>query len=182
MLHWQDAARAVEPEVVTFGANNWSRLFSRYLINNQAANGSWNWVFSTLQRQQRQQRRRLILRAAWAILVLSPDAIPPLAIGTSNVAHRPRGHGDQLQRRGQRPRHRQPGLHVGVRQRASRCPGQNVAYPYPDNGNFTVSLTSTSTGGTSVDTLPGHDHQRRADGQRRGRQGGERGVARRRST
>ena len=32
--------------------------------------------------------------------------------------------------------------------------GQNVAYAYPDNGNFDVSLTSVSQGGTSVDTFP----------------------------
>ncbi len=28
---------------------------------------------------------------SWAILVLSPDAIPPLAIGTSSVANAPEG-------------------------------------------------------------------------------------------
>ena len=69
MLHWQDAARAVDPEVVTFGNNNWYRLFSRYFINNQAADGGWNWTQSNGAISDSQGGATL--RANWAILVLS---------------------------------------------------------------------------------------------------------------
>jgi hypothetical protein len=106
MLHWQDAARAVEPEVTSFGANNWFRAFSRYLINNQNAGGNWRWALDGAICANSDNAGGDVARSNWAILVLSPDAIPPLAIGDLERGQRPRGHGDQLQRRGQRPRHR----------------------------------------------------------------------------
>lgn len=154
MLHWQDAARAVEPEVVNFGAgNNWARAFSRYFINNQAANGSWNWTFTGALNQNSDNSGGVWLRAVWAILVLSPDAIPPLAIGTSNLATAPEGTPIAFNGAASDPGTGNP-VYTWDFANGDTRPGQNVTYAFPDNGAFDVTLTSTSIGGTSVDTLP----------------------------
>ncbi len=154
MLHWQDAARAVEPEVVTFGpGNNWARAFSRYLINNQAANGSWNWTFSAALGPNSDNSGGVWLRAVWAILVLSPDAIPPLAIGTSNLATAPEGTVIAFNGAASDPGTGNP-VYTWDFDNGDTRPGQNVSYAFPDNGTYDVTLSSTSIGGTSVDTLP----------------------------
>lgn len=154
MLHWQDAARAVEPEVVEFGpGNNWARAFARYLINNQAANGSWNWAFTSTLNQNSDSTGGVPLRAVWAILVLSPDAIPPLAIGTSNLTTAPEGTAIAFNGAASDPGTGNP-VYTWDFANGDTRPGQNVSYAFPDNGTFNVTLTSTSIGGSSVDTLP----------------------------
>lgn len=153
MLHWQDAARAVEPEVVNFGAgNNWARAFSRYLLNNQAANGGWNWTFTGALNQHSDNSGNIWLRAVWAILVLSPDAIPPLAIGSSNVVAAPEGTPINFDGSASDPGTGNP-TYVWDFANGDSAPGQNTTYAFPDNGSFDVTLTSTSIGGTSVDTI-----------------------------
>lgn len=153
MLHWQDAARAVEPEVVNFGANNWSRAFSRYLINNQGTNGGWTWNYTGTLGQNSDSTGNVGLRAVWALLVLSPDAIPPLAIGTSSVATAPEGTTITFDGTASDPGTGNP-TYSWAFGNGDTLPGQTVSYAFPDNGAFDVTLTSTSIGGTSVDTIP----------------------------
>jgi hypothetical protein len=112
----------------------------------------WNWVFSTLQPNS-DNSGGAWLRAVWAILVLSPDAIPPLAIGTSNVATAPEGTAIAFNGAASDPGTGNPVYTWDVRQRPP-ARARTSAYAYPDNGAFNVTLTSTSIGGTSVDTLP----------------------------
>jgi PKD repeat protein len=151
MLHWQDAARSVEPEIVKFGANNWYRQFARYFINNQAGDGGWNWSISLGANSDSSGGAGL--RAAWAVLVLSPDAIPPLAIGTSNVTTAAEGTPIDFNGSTSDPGTGNPAYSWAFGNGQTQA-GQNVAYAFPDNGSFTVALTSQSVGGTSVDTFP----------------------------
>jgi hypothetical protein len=151
MLHWQDAARASTPAIVNFGNNDWLRQFSRYFINNQAANGGWNWVHNGTSHSD--NTGGPALRAAWAMLVLSPDAIPPLAIGQSSVASAPEGTAIDFNGTSSDPGTGNP-IYTWAFGNGATLPGQNVSYAYPDNGMFNATLTSTSTGGTSVDTIP----------------------------
>jgi hypothetical protein len=151
MLHWQDAARASHPPIETFGPHNWARLFSRYFINNQAADGGWNWVFGSTGAHS-DNNGGPALRAAWAVQVLSPDAIPPLAIGEASVATAPEGTPIDFNGAASDPGTGNP-IYTWAFGNGDSLPGQNVSYAYPDNGNFNATLTSTSTGGTSVDTI-----------------------------
>lgn len=152
MLHWQDAARAVEPEIQSFGPHNWSRAFARYLINNQAAGGDWRWNFSTQLGPNSDNAIGAPGRAAWALLVLSPDAIPPLAIGTSSVAAAPEGTPIAFNGAASDPGTGNPTYEWDF-DNGDTLAGQSVNYAFPDNGAFDVTLTSTSVGGTSVDTV-----------------------------
>ena len=151
MLHWQDAARAVDPEIVNFGNNNWSRLFSRYFINNQAADGGWTWTSGL--GSPTDGNGGPILRAAWALQVLSPDAIPPLSIGTASVAMAPEGTPIDFSGQASDPGTGNPS-YVWAFGNGATATGKNVTYAYPDNGMFNATLTSTSVGGVSVDTVP----------------------------
>ncbi len=151
MLHWQDAARSVQPQIVNFGANNWIRLFSRYFLLNQAADGGWNWALSLGANSDNSGGPGL--RASWAILVLSPDAIPPLAIGTASVAMAPEGTPIDFNGNASDPGTGNP-VYVWAFGNGATANGKNVTYAYPDNGNFNATLTSTSIGGVSVDTVP----------------------------
>lgn len=58
MLHLMRATRAHEPEVATLGGQDFYRAFTRYLVNNQAAAGDFNWVYSLGVLARRQQRQR----------------------------------------------------------------------------------------------------------------------------
>ncbi|MCB9559102.1 MAG: PKD domain-containing protein [Kofleriaceae bacterium] len=151
MLHWQDAARAVVPEITQFGGNEWARLFSQYFINNQAADGGWNWSYANGANSD--NTGGPTLRAVWAILVLSPDAIPPLAIGESSVATAPEGTVISFDGSESDPGTGNP-VYTWDFANGDTLPGQNVTYAFPDDGAFDVTLTSTSIGGTSVDTIP----------------------------
>ncbi len=158
MLHWQDAARAVIPEQQNFGVHPWFKRYSQYLINNQlnppAANaGSWRWANNGSICPNSDSGGGEVARANWAILVLSPDAIPPLAIATSNITMAAEGSPINFNGSASDPGSGNP-LYTWAFGNGQSLGGQNVAYSYPDNGNFNVTLTSTSIGGTSVDTFP----------------------------
>ncbi|HVV85817.1 MAG TPA: PKD domain-containing protein, partial [Kofleriaceae bacterium] len=153
MLHWQDAARAVNPPLVFFGANDWYRVFSRYFINNQLANGTWRWAFDNSICQNSDNAGGEGARDGWAMLVLSPDAIPPLAIGTASAVNAPEGTNINFNGSSSDPGTGNP-VYTWAFGNGQSMPGQNVTYAFPDNGNFNVTLTSTSVGGTSVDTFP----------------------------
>jgi uncharacterized protein (TIGR03382 family) len=150
MLHWQDAARAVEPEIVSFGNNNWYRLFSRYIILNQAQDGGWNWSYSLGANSD--NAGGVGLRAGWAIMVLSPDAIPPLSIGSASVTMAPEGTPIDFNGNASDPGTGNP-TYVWAFGNGATANGKNVTYAYPDNGMFNATLTSTSIGGVSVDTI-----------------------------
>ena len=149
MLHWQDAARANVPEIASFGANNWIRLFSRYLINNQRSDGRWESVITDNYSDSSGSRT---LQTVWAVLVLSPDAIPPLAIGTSNLVNTTEGTTIAFNGAASDPGSGNP-VYTWNFDNGDSLPGQNVNYAFPDNGTFDVTLSSTSIGGTSVDTI-----------------------------
>ena len=150
MLHWQDAARAVEPEIVNFGANNWYRLFSRYIINNQTAAGNFNYGGALGTTSDGQVGN--VLRVSWALLVLSPDAIPPLSIGTSSVSNAPEGTPIDFNGGASDPGTGNP-VYEWAFGNGATLPGKSVTYAYPDNGMYNATLTSTSIGGVSVDTV-----------------------------
>ncbi len=71
MEHWTRAARVVQPELVSFGPNNRVRLFTRYLVGNQLADGSWNSAFSGALNNNHDYYVDANVRAAWAIITLS---------------------------------------------------------------------------------------------------------------
>ncbi|HVV88382.1 MAG TPA: PKD domain-containing protein [Kofleriaceae bacterium] len=150
MLHWQDAARSVDPEIVNFGNNNWFRLFSRYLIDNQASDGNWNW--SAAVGTNTDANGGPVMRSAWAVLVLSPDAIPPLSVGTVSTNMAPEGTSIDFNGNASDPGTGNP-TYTWAFGNGATADGKNVTYAYPDNGNFNATLTSTSVGGTSVDTI-----------------------------
>jgi MYXO-CTERM domain-containing protein len=154
MLHWQDAARAVEPEVTAFGVHNWFRQFSRYLINNTLASGNWRWQYDNgTYCSHSDSAGGEYARNAWAMLVLSPDAIPPLAIATSDRVNTAEGTPIAFNGAASDPGSGNP-IYTWAFGNNATMGGQNVTYAYPDNGNFNVSLTSVSEGGTSTDTFP----------------------------
>ncbi|HVV82358.1 MAG TPA: PKD domain-containing protein, partial [Kofleriaceae bacterium] len=151
MLHWQDAARAVDPEIVNFGNNDWYRLYSRYFINNQATNGSWNWVANATNDYSDSNGGEM-MRDVWAVLVLSPDAIPPLSIGSVSTNMAPEGTPIDFNGSASDPGTGNP-IYVWAFGNGATANGKNVTYAYPDNGAYNATLTSTSIGGTSVDTI-----------------------------
>jgi hypothetical protein len=85
MEHWTRAARVVQPELVSFGPNDRERLFTRYLVGNQLADGSWNFGYSSVLGNNHDNGVGADVRAAWAIITLSadrsvaPTAVSPLA-------------------------------------------------------------------------------------------------------
>ncbi|MGC3998925.1 MAG: hypothetical protein QM767_16335 [Anaeromyxobacter sp.] len=85
MLHWSRAARSVEPPIASFGINDHARLFSGYLIRNQASTGGWSWVFSTMNNHN-DNIVGAEVRAAWAIITLSgEDGVAPVAFASASV-------------------------------------------------------------------------------------------------
>ncbi len=80
MVHWARAARAVEPEIVTFGPHDYLRLFSRYLVGNQTTGGGWTWTASSPVGNLSDAWAGAVTRAAWAVLTLTPGtamSVPP---------------------------------------------------------------------------------------------------------
>ncbi len=149
MLHWQDAARAVEPEIETFGTSNWARLFSQYMINNQRSDGRWQ---ATNRDNISDQQGSQTLQTVWALLVLSPDAIPPLAIGNASITETTEGTSIRFDGTASDPGTGNPTYVWSFGNGQTRA-GQIVDYAFPDNGIYAVTLTSTSEGGSSVDTI-----------------------------
>jgi hypothetical protein len=84
MEHWTRAARVIQPELVSFGPNNRARLFTRYLVGNQLADGSWNSQFTSALNNYHDDLVGAEVRAAWAIITLSSDqSVPPTAVDPS---------------------------------------------------------------------------------------------------
>ena len=150
MLHWHDAALAVKPAIVTFGANNWARLYSRYFVNNQAAGGGWNWVGAYGANSDNSAGAGL--RAGWAMLVLAPDAIPPIADAGVEVLAGDEGDTFRFSASASDPGTGNLTYHWdfgdGTTQNLA-----DVTHTYPDNGVYPVTLTTTSRVGTSTDVV-----------------------------
>lgn len=77
MLQWARAARAVQPNVTTFGMNNWSRQFARFIINNQNGANGWLWNLGDTQANT-DNYYGATGRATQALLVLLGDAPVPV--------------------------------------------------------------------------------------------------------
>ena len=150
MLHWTRAARAAVPELTLYGTNDHARLFARYLVANQLADGGWHWV-----------RRDATLaayndlylgargRAAWALLVLSRDGMAPIASATVSATSAVEG--EPLSFDGS-------GLAGGATYSWDMgngvvLDGAQVEYAYPASGAYVVTLTVTTAGGSSTDGL-----------------------------
>lgn len=150
MVQWTRAARAVEPEIVSFGANDHARLFGRYFIRNQAADGGWNWVLTGTLNNHTDNSLGAESRAGWAIITLSPDSMAPVASAQASVLTEDEGTpiaflGDSYV--GQGVTYQWDFDNGDVQS------GQSLDYAYPDDGAFDVTLTTTTAGGTSTDTL-----------------------------
>ena len=149
MLHWTRAARAVEPNIVRFGANDHARLFARYLVLNQAAGGGWTWAYSAPLGSNSDNYLGPRGRAAWAVITLSTEGMAPIASITASTLAA--GEGTPITFEGTN--------HAGGAAtytwsfgNGETREGQRIVYAYPDNGVFDVSLTVVSAAGTSVAT------------------------------
>lgn len=145
MLHWARAARAVEPDVTTFGANAWSRMFARYLINNQAPGGGWTWTFSTTLNTNSDNYLDAHARAAFAILAMTPDDLVPVVSVSASQTNAPEG--TSLTFTGLSS---VPGTFTWDLGNGDTRTGSSLAYAFPDDGTFLVTLTVRTPGGTSV--------------------------------
>jgi len=152
MLHYQDAARAVVPEITEFSAGNvWADQFSIFLVNNQRADGRYESVNGTHQNET-DRNAYAPLQTGWAVLILSPDALPPLAIAQASVATANEGDTISFDGESSDPGTANPSYTWDFAN-GDTLPGRSVNYAFPDNGSYAVTLTSTSLGGTSVDTV-----------------------------
>jgi MYXO-CTERM domain-containing protein len=144
MLHWTRAARAVTPEIGLYGTNDHARLFARYLLRNQASDGGWNWALGLLHAYNDS-----ILgargRAAMALLTLSRHGMAPTAVATASATTVAEG---------------TPVTFTGAAFAGEATylwnlgngvtlDGAQVAYAYPDNGTYGVTLTVTTPAGSS---------------------------------
>ena len=143
MLHWARAARAVEPELVTFGPNDYARLFTRYLVNNQATNGGWNWTYSSSLGSNNDNAVGTNGQVAWALLTLSPDEMAPVATAHASALTAPEG--TALTFSGFSTA---PGVFTWDFGNGEARTGASVDYAFPDNGTFNVTLTVTTPGGS----------------------------------
>jgi hypothetical protein len=144
MLHWARAARAVEPEVVTFGTHDWERQFSRVLVNNQVAGGSFNWTLSL--GAYNDDVVGAVGRALWAVHILSPDDQRPLALVRASPPTAPEGTGVLFSATALV--HDPPTWSWTLGNGQTRA-GASFTYAFPDDGVFTVTGTATTAGGTS---------------------------------
>ena len=149
MLHWTLAARAVEPQIVRFGTNDHARLFARYLLANQAADGAWTWTISSVLGNYNDMILGTRGRAAWAVITLSTDGMAPVASITASTLAT--GEGTPITFEGTN--------HAGGAAtytwsfgNGQTLEGQRIVYAYPDSGVFDLSLTVVSAAGTSVAT------------------------------
>lgn len=147
MLLWSRAARAVEPEVTLFGANDFPRLFSQYLINNQASNGGWNWVYANNANTDSSWGEHV--RAAIAAMVLMQKQPLPVAWGTASPTTLTEGDSVAFTAQSTQP----GGVFVWSFGNGATAGGASVSYPYPDNGQFNATITHTTAGGVGTGTV-----------------------------
>jgi len=152
MLLWTRAARAVTPEITLFGANDHARLFATYLLRNQAADGGWNWAYSGVLGSNNDNSMGPRIRAAWAVLTLGRRGIAPVAWATTSSAS-PTPEGTAISFTGATFSGLEAAFHWDFGNGAS-ADGAAVAYAYPDNGVYSVTLSVASEGGTSSHTIP----------------------------
>ncbi|MSP15952.1 MAG: PKD domain-containing protein [Myxococcales bacterium] len=153
MLHMQDAARAHEPVLTTWGPNNWLRQFSIYLIQNQYADGHYQgaWCGGPVCANS-ESSGGMPLSTSWSALILSPDAIPPLAIAEASAGLTIEGTSVTFDGRESDPGTANP-TYIWDFGNGDTAEGELVVYAYPDNGVYTVTLTLESIGGLSTDSF-----------------------------
>lgn len=150
MLHWTRAARAVQPEIVRFGPHDHARLFSGYLVRNQAADGGWNWVLSSMNNYN-DQIVGPETRASWAIATLSAETgVVPVARASSSASTAPEGTPISFAGEG----HAADATYVWSFGNGESREGRQVVYAYPDDGAYSVLLTVTTPAGSSATVLP----------------------------
>lgn len=145
MVHWARAARASEPEIANFGpGNDWLRLFTQYLVNQQRPQGDFNWTYGGLQ-QNHDNGTGPTHRAAWSLLTLSPDALVPVASASVSATTAPEGtpltftaNSTEL------------GTFSWNLGNGDTRAGAQLTYAFPDNGSFNVSVTQTLPGGSTT--------------------------------
>lgn len=143
MNHWARAARAVEPEVVTFGVHQWERQFSRVIINNQSPVAGFTWGQGSLQ-----NHNDAIVgpsgRASWAILAISPDEQRPIALVSASPSTAPEG--SSVSFSSTALVHDAPAWSWSLGNGETRTGGA-FSYAFPDDGTFTVTGTATPAQG-----------------------------------
>lgn len=149
MLQWARASRAVEPQIVNYGSNDWERLFARYLVLNQAATGDWNWAFNATQPHS-DDNVGFAGRTGWALLTLSPDSQAPVPIGVVSVATAPEGTPIDFTGRSTTSTTSEFLWSFG---NGATANGANVTYAYPDNGMFNATLTESTGSQVQNDTV-----------------------------
>ena len=148
MLQWTRAARVQEPELVLYGTHDWARLFSRYLIRNQLADGNVQWVYSLGANPD--NAAGPALRTAMYAIILSPDEQPPLLSANASVASAAEGTRITFTAQSSAP-----GTVTWTFGNGGSATGASVDYTYPDDGAFNVTATITTPGGaTAVEVVP----------------------------
>ena len=145
MVHWARAARASEPELVSYGAgNDYHRLFTQYLVNQQRAGGDFTWVYSSLQ-SNHDVNVSSAHRAAWSMLTLTPDALMPVM--SASVSTNPASEGTPLTFTASSTELGAFSWNFG---NGDTRTGAQPLYSFPDDGSFNVSVTQTLPGGAST--------------------------------
>ncbi|HEV8325120.1 MAG TPA: PKD domain-containing protein, partial [Myxococcota bacterium] len=157
MLHMQDAARAHVPALVNYGPNDWFTQFSIYLIQNQFADGhlqsDWcNNPTPGVCAYSDSSYGTTFLSTAWSVLILSPDAIPPLAIVDASPVATAEGTLVFFDGTESDPGTGNPTYSWDFGN-GDTATGPTATYAFPDNGVYNVVLTLSSTGGTSSDVI-----------------------------
>ena len=147
MLHWTRAARAVQPEIVRYGANDHARLFARYLLTNQAADGGWNWALSSALGNYNDMVVGSRGRAAWALITLSTEGMAPIASITASTLATDEGTPITFEGSAHAEG---AATYVWSMGNGEVREGQRLVYAFPDSGPFDVSLTVINAVGTSV--------------------------------
>lgn len=145
MIHWARAARAVEPEVVTFGTHDWERQFSRILINHQSPDAGFTWELASLQNRN-DLNAGPSGRAGWGILTMSPDEQRPIALVRASANTSPEG--SSLDFTSTALVHDAPSWSWTLGNGDTRT-GGSFSYTFPEDGTFTVTGTATASQGAT---------------------------------
>lgn len=150
MLQWTRAARAVTPEVTRFGVYDHARLFTGYLLRNQAADGGWTWAQVAALGNYNDQYLGARGRAAEALLTLSRDAIAPVARASASDAVV--GEGQPVALEGEAFAGPDTTYHWDFGDGTS-ADGAHPTHAWADQGTYQVTLVAANAGGTSVHGL-----------------------------
>lgn len=141
MWAWSRAARSTEPELTTFGLNDLPRLFSRYLVNQQANDGSFNWQYAV--NANHDSSFGNLGRTAYGALALVQRAPMPVVWPTLPAGSSAEGASIPLSATSTEA----GGTFTWDFGGGLTRTGQSVTHAFPDNGFLPVTLTHTSASG-----------------------------------